>query len=64
MEFLEIVVQMRPNLDHLGDIGSVLLTRFLSTDIGLRYLHEIDFIEREMEDWFHVSRVDWGTGRN
>lgn len=29
--------------------------RFLSTSVGVRYLHEIEFIEREMEHWFNVS---------
>ncbi|KAL8290440.1 hypothetical protein RQP46_002698 [Phenoliferia psychrophenolica] len=53
LETLEIVVQMRPSLDHLGDFGTVLLTRFLSTSIGVRYLNEIGFIDREMDDWFH-----------
>lgn len=74
LETLELVVQMRPSLDHLGDVGTVLLTRlvlsaspsallvakmlwrsFLSTSIGVRYLHEIEFIERELDDWFNVS---------
>ena len=27
--------------------------RFLSTSIGARYLHEIEYIDRELEDWFH-----------
>lgn len=30
LETLEIVVQMRPSLDHLGDFGTVLLTRYAS----------------------------------
>jgi len=29
-------------------------TRFLATPVGVNYLHEIDFIERELEDWFEV----------
>ncbi|SCV73876.1 BQ2448_6306 [Microbotryum intermedium] len=28
------------------------LRRFLSTTIGVGYLHEIEFIERELEDWY------------
>lgn len=27
LETLELVVKMRPSLDHLGEIGAVLLTR-------------------------------------
>ncbi|KAK4705182.1 rapamycin-insensitive companion of mTOR, partial [Phenoliferia sp. Uapishka_3] len=53
LETLEVVVQMRPSLDHLGDFGDILLTRFLSTSIGVRYLQEIGFIDRELDDWFH-----------
>ncbi|SDA01470.1 BZ3500_MvSof-1268-A1-R1_Chr10-1g02698 [Microbotryum saponariae] len=49
---LETVVQMRPSLDHLGPMGADLLTRFLSTSIGVGYLHEIEFIDRELEDWY------------
>lgn len=30
---------------------------FLSTSVGVRYLHEIEFIERELDRWFHVSSV-------
>ncbi|GAA5917264.1 hypothetical protein JCM5296_000314 [Sporobolomyces johnsonii] len=51
-ETLEMVVRKRPALDHLGEVGVGLLTKFLSTAVGVRYLHEIDFIERELEDWY------------
>lgn len=53
-ERLEYVVRCRPALDHLGEIGAPLLLRFLSTSIGYHYLNELDYIEREMDDWFHV----------
>lgn len=29
--------------------------RFLSTSVGYHYLNELDYINREMDDWFHVS---------
>jgi rapamycin-insensitive companion of mTOR len=48
-------VKCRPALDHLGEIGAPLLLRFLSTSVGYHYLHELDYIHREMDDWFHVS---------
>jgi len=51
---LEVAVSMRPNLDHLGEAGNPLLLRFLSTSIGFQFLKEIDYVEREMEDWFEV----------
>ena len=49
---LEYVVQCRPALDHLGEIGGPLLLRFLSTSIGYHYLDELDYISQEMDDWF------------
>ena len=55
---LEYVVKCRPALDHLGEIGAPLLLRFLSTSVGYHYLNELDYIHREMDDWFHVSWSD------
>ncbi|KAI9786143.1 MAG: hypothetical protein M1839_007553 [Geoglossum umbratile] len=49
---LEYVVKCRPALDHLGDIGAPLLLRFLSTSVGYHYLHELDYINQAMDDWF------------
>jgi rapamycin-insensitive companion of mTOR len=49
---LEYVVKCRPSLDHLGEIGAPLLLRFLSTSIGYHYLHGLDYISQEMDDWF------------
>ncbi|KAG9297891.1 hypothetical protein G9A89_000054, partial [Geosiphon pyriformis] len=51
-ENLELLVKLRPSLDHLGEVGNPLLLRFLSTSIGFRYLSEFDYVEREMDDWF------------
>ena len=49
---LEFVVRCRPSLDHLGEIGAPLLLRFLSTSVGYHYLHGLDYISQEMDDWF------------
>jgi rapamycin-insensitive companion of mTOR len=49
---LEYIVKCRPALDHLGEIGAPLLLRFLSTSVGYKYLDELDYITREMDDWF------------
>ena len=49
---LEFVVKCRPSLDHLGEIGAPLLLRFLSTSVGYQYLHGLDYITQEMDDWF------------
>ena len=50
--YLEYVVQCRPALDHLGEIGAPLLLRFLSTSLGYQYLDGLDYIGQEMDDWF------------
>ncbi|KAF2843314.1 hypothetical protein M501DRAFT_994203 [Patellaria atrata CBS 101060] len=49
---LEYVVKCRPMLDHLGEIGAPLLLRFLSTSVGYHYLDGLDYINKEMDDWF------------
>ncbi|BGP18107.1 hypothetical protein JCM10213v2_006158 [Rhodosporidiobolus nylandii] len=56
-ETLEMVVRMRPALDLLGDVAMGLLTKFLSTDSGVRYLHEINFIERELDEWLNERNL-------
>jgi hypothetical protein len=78
-EALELVVQMRPFLDHLGEMGHPLLlrcvpqthfwilsstnlrltksspvARFLSTSVGFQYLRQVQYLDQEMELWFHV----------
>jgi len=54
---LVYVVRCRPALDHLGEIGAPLLLRFLSTSVGYHYLDGLDYITKEMDDWF-MSRND------
>lgn len=50
--YLKFIVECRPALDHLGEIGAPLLLRFLSTSIGYHYLDGLDYISNEMDDWF------------
>ncbi|SPO31737.1 related to protein ste16 [Ustilago trichophora] len=50
---LEKVVSMRPTLDHLGELGHPLLLKFLSTSVGIRYLWNGEYIDREMDEWFN-----------
>lgn len=50
--YLEYIVECRPSLDHLGEIGGPLLLRFLSTSSGYHYLDGLDYISNEMDDWF------------
>lgn len=49
---LEYIVKCRPALDHLAEIGAPLLLRFLSTSVGYHYLDGLDYITKEMDDWF------------
>ncbi|KAF7957490.1 hypothetical protein EAE96_003068 [Botrytis aclada] len=59
--YLEFIVECRPALDHLGEIGAPLLLRFLSTSIGYHYLDGLDYISNEMDDWF-LGRNDSYVG--
>ncbi|KAF8965157.1 hypothetical protein BGZ46_000655 [Entomortierella lignicola] len=49
---LDFLIQLRPNLDHLGEAGNPLLLRFLSTSKGFHYLDDMSYIELEMDEWF------------
>ncbi|KAG0222326.1 hypothetical protein BGX31_009204 [Mortierella sp. GBA43] len=48
---LDLLIRLRPNLDHLGEAGNPLLLRFLSTSKGFQYLQDMSYIEGEMDDW-------------
>jgi rapamycin-insensitive companion of mTOR len=52
---LELLVNCRPSLGHLGEIGNPLLLRFLSTSTGFRYLNALGYVQKEMDDWFEVN---------
>ncbi|GJJ15545.1 hypothetical protein Clacol_009823 [Clathrus columnatus] len=52
-EILNITVELQPALDHLGEIGDPLLLKFMSTPVGFEYLLQSNYIEREMDAWFH-----------
>lgn len=54
---LDLLIRLRPNLDHLGEAGSPLLLRFLSTSKGFQHLHDISYIEGEMDEWFMVRSI-------
>ena len=54
-DVLQMVVEMQPTLDHLGEVGHPLLLKFMSTPTGFRFLWRANYIDREMELWFHVS---------
>jgi len=66
---LEFIVECRPALDHLGELGAPLLLRFLSTSIGYHYLDGLDYISNEMDDWFlgrndsYVSLIEASLAR-
>ncbi|CAJ0913301.1 7500_t:CDS:2 [Entrophospora sp. SA101] len=52
---IELMIKYRPYLDHLGEFGNNLLLKFLSTPIGFNYLYEINYLERELIDWFNLE---------
>ncbi|EJF61068.1 hypothetical protein DICSQDRAFT_147513 [Dichomitus squalens LYAD-421 SS1] len=59
MDVLQMVVEMQPTLDHLGEVGHPLLLKFMSTPTGFRYLYAADYIDREMELWFHERNLHY-----
>ncbi|KAF9327607.1 hypothetical protein BG006_009105 [Podila minutissima] len=48
---LDLLIRLKPNLDHLGDAGNPLLLRFLSTSKGFKHLHDMSYIDGEMDEW-------------
>ncbi|KAJ7175920.1 Rapamycin-insensitive companion of mTOR, N-term-domain-containing protein [Mycena filopes] len=56
-DILQLVVEMQPTMDHLGEIGHPLLLKFISTPVGFRYLYEVGYINQEMETWFHERNM-------
>ncbi|KAL0961199.1 hypothetical protein HGRIS_006168 [Hohenbuehelia grisea] len=58
-DVLNLVVEMQPMLDHLGEIGHPLLMKFTSTPMGFRYLYDTGYIDREMDMWYHERNVEY-----
>lgn len=48
---LDLLIRLKPNLDHLGEAGNPLLLRFLSTSKGFKHLHDMSYIDGEMDEW-------------
>jgi large subunit ribosomal protein L17e len=57
MEILQLVVEMQPTVDHLGEIGHPLLLKFMSTAMGFRYLFDAGYIDREMDMWLNERNI-------
>ncbi|KNE58783.1 hypothetical protein AMAG_04335 [Allomyces macrogynus ATCC 38327] len=55
----QILVDLQPTLEHLGDAAQPLLMRVLSTSPGFRYLRLIGYIEREYERWCTEACVQY-----
>ncbi|KZO96980.1 hypothetical protein CALVIDRAFT_480721 [Calocera viscosa TUFC12733] len=58
-EVLQMVVRMRPTLEHLGELGHPLLLRFMSNQAGFRYLREARYVDREMDGWFQERNLQY-----
>ncbi|KAG6820706.1 hypothetical protein H0H93_012759 [Arthromyces matolae] len=61
-DILQLVVEMQPMMDHLGEIGNSLLLKFMSTPIGFRYLYDAGYIDREMDSWFNERNLIYVVG--
>ncbi|OZJ02093.1 hypothetical protein BZG36_04577 [Bifiguratus adelaidae] len=58
---LELLVRLRPSLDHLGEISNPLLLKFLSTSSGFTYLNGLDYVSREMDEWYKERNCHYVT---
>lgn len=50
-ECLQVVIEHKPALLHLGDPGILFLTRFVSHPTGLKYVNETNLLETELNRW-------------
>ncbi|KAH6907986.1 Rapamycin-insensitive companion of mTOR, N-term-domain-containing protein [Coprinopsis sp. MPI-PUGE-AT-0042] len=57
--FLQMLVDMQPTIDHLGDIGHPLTLKFMSATLGFRYLYDTGYINREIDVWFNERNIDY-----
>ncbi|KAF8798977.1 hypothetical protein BYT27DRAFT_7236610 [Phlegmacium glaucopus] len=60
-DILQLVVEMQPTLDHLGEMGQTLLMKFVSTSVGFRFLYDSGYIDREMEMWFNEQNLEYAV---
>lgn len=60
-DVLQMVVEMQPTLEHLGEMGHALMLKFMSTPTGFRFLYAADYIDREMDLWFHERNLQYAT---
>ncbi|KAH9936411.1 Rapamycin-insensitive companion of mTOR, N-term-domain-containing protein [Fomitopsis serialis] len=58
-DVLQSVVEMQPTLDHLGEMGHPLMLKFMSTPMGFRFLYSANYIDREMDIWFHERNLQY-----
>ncbi|GAA5860724.1 hypothetical protein JCM3774_006265 [Rhodotorula dairenensis] len=56
---LDQVLTLQPALELIGDLGSALMTKLLSTTAGVRYLSSIDFIQQELQAWFEEHNLQY-----
>lgn len=61
---LDRIIELRPTLAHLGNIGASLNVLFLTRPAGFELMQGTDYVTREMDHWFHgfndayVSQVE------
>eukprot|EP00300_Choanocystis_sp_HF-7_P010484 c16970_g1_i2.p1 GENE.c16970_g1_i2~~c16970_g1_i2.p1 ORF type:complete len:1167 (+),score=303.98 c16970_g1_i2:201-3503(+) len=56
---LEAFVRKRPNLKDLGKPGRDMMIRMLSTELGVRYLDEMQWIGGEMDRWMRSGNIKY-----
>ncbi|PCH40022.1 hypothetical protein WOLCODRAFT_136614 [Wolfiporia cocos MD-104 SS10] len=58
-DVLQLVVEMQPTLEHLGETGHPLMLKFMSTPMGFRFLYHADYIDREMDLWLNERNLQY-----
>lgn len=51
------LIATRPSVLHLGEMGALLVTRYLSVQEGFKFLRSASFLDKELDHWHEVRRV-------
>jgi len=50
------LITIRPSVLHLGEMGDLLVTRYLSVHEGFTFLKESDYLNKELARWHEVTQ--------
>ena len=58
-ENLQSFAMLRPNLEHLEELGAALTLQVISTSAGFRYYSETQFVQPQMEYWYRAGNMQY-----